>query len=316
MFAAGEVPTGVAAVLANGTAITDFANPVVVSGLKSATEYSVYVAVEGDGGQVLSDPVVMTTETAIVELTSATIDGYYSPDNYTLIFSNDAYDLTLDFYTGSSTPYLLAGTYNVVGSSAMQIDPSYSSLKDKVASSNITIKSGTVEIQIAEGEGFSENTYTILANLTVGEGETFVASYTGQIANMTRLDFTLAAAKRIILNNTIVPGEYAIRVNDANYNVEARFDFYADASTSELPAGTYTLSSDKTANSLGVASYLSAYSSIRRFDMSSSFGGGSGTVVVTKNGNVYTFDIQMIAPSGLKYVGTYTGEISNMDLSE
>lgn len=308
----GEAAPDAATVLNNGKAIIDLKKAVEVTGLTPNTAYVVYVAVEGDGGKVLAPALNITTDK--IKLNAAILNSNYSPNEFIATFTGDAYEVKLDMYseyTGENAAWLMPGTYTVKTEGAGRISATYSSFKQGETAKAIT--AGTATVAMKASEGFEESVYTVDFNLTLEDGSTFVAVFEGTIPGMTVCNITFSKASRTELNGEPA-GTYGIKMNDADWHFESRFDFYAGADTKELPEGTYTLSDSKKENTLGQDSNIYGYSSYTRW--STYFRDkSSGTAVVTKSGETYTIKINLASSDGRKYVGTYTGEISNMDLS-
>ena len=284
------------------------ATTVEVTDLAPETEY-VIVAAASDGKKaVLSESITMTTlEKGAVAIAFDTASAGVYTGNATLVFTEatDTYQLSLDFYYDSSSRVLPAGTYTIGSGSApgmVDNNPSYTFLwLKKEGETPLPIASGTVTVAIDEN-----NAYDIAAVLVTDQGE-FTATYKGDIEGISFVyDITSSAAKRIEPNNEL-PGEYYLKLNDADWKFEMVLDLYADPTSTTLPAGTYTVGADKTPGTVGPASCIDIYSPYSNDRFS------EGTVVVTKEGNTYTLDMNLVGESGLEFSGTFTGEIADME---
>lgn len=313
----GETVPAMESILAKGKSVdASKATPVTVSDLEHNTDYVIVVAAEGEGGQVVSAPLNVTTKQKVIniEFTEGSLKTG-KDNNFYLRFANSTYELKVDFYTKNDSKYLMPGTYALAGMKEMECDKNYTDLITLAVGpdSKVLFTEGTIEVAIIEGT----NTYEVKVNMTTATGELLTAHYKGEIMGMTVVEdteykFTLNAAKRTKPNNWI-PGEYYLKMNDAAWNVEMTLEFYADPATTELPVGTYALNSSKAPNTIGVASNIDAYDK-RTF--TTNFEDGSGTIEVTKADKKYTFKINLVNSKGLKYTGSFTGEISNMDLTK
>ncbi len=110
-------------------------------------------------------------------------------------------------------------------------------------------------------------------------------------------------------NNGRVDGEFYVKMNDASYNYEMAIDFYADASATAIPAGTYTYSAENTPGTFGPKSYIDLYTP--NLGSSLRFAEGS-TVEVSYEGDNITM-VFSLEPAGQDKVlkMTYTGPINS-----
>lgn len=278
---------------------------VEVSDLMPATEYVIVAAASDGKKSVVSEPVAMTTlEKGALVFQSAMAGVFTGNATVTLTEESNAYQLSLDFYYDRDAKWLPAGTYTI-GSGASEgmvdNDVSYTYFwlrnEDKV----LALSSGAVTVSLDEN-----HVYDITAEFTTDEGE-FKAVYKGEIEGFSfSYDFTATSAKRIEINNEI-PGEYYLKLNDNNWGYELTLDLFADPSSATLPEGTYTVGTDKVPGTVGPASCIDIYSpsSQERF--------AAGTVEVTKAENIYTLDIRLANADGYAIVGSFTGEIADME---
>lgn len=102
-------------------------------------------------------------------------------------------------------------------------------------------------------------------------------------------------------------------MQNSSWNVEMTIDFYAEETSTSLPAGTYTVTDTK-----AVGTVNSAASDITLRTGHPIDGGyfKSGTVTVAENEGQYTITLDIVDKTDQKIGGTFTMPISNMDLSK
>lgn len=247
--------------------------------------------------------------TGKIELTSASVDGYYSPNNFTMAFKgSNGTTLTLDTYSSENSKIaLLPGEYTIGASSGNYIDTYYSGFFPDGVSKTMT--GGTMKVEKTDG-----NFYSITMDITTADGTTS-AFYEGMIDGCGYFTVDLSSAK-LISTNDDTAGLYAVKVNDKDWKCEATFYLYADPTSTELPEGTYTLSDTKGVNTLGVTSSVDDYKFSNRLAYNFSTGTDAdkskGTVVVSKDaeGN-YVLDIDLVSGTGIVYDLNFTGSITD-----
>lgn len=284
------------------------------SQLSAQTEYMVVQAKDGTKTRTAVENVEKVyfsniDPTGKLELTSAKVSGYYSPNNFTIDFggaNNTA--LTLDTYSSENCRItLLPGEYTIAGKSGNYIDLSYSSFSPEGTSKTMT--GGTVKVEKTDA-----NVYSIAMDITCGE-ETVSAFYEGMIDGCGYFKADLSSAK-LISTNDDTAGLYALKVNDKDWKCEATFYLYADPASTELPVGTYTLSDTKGVNTLGVTSSVDDYKFSNRlaynFTTGTDADKSKGTVTVSKNaeGN-YVIDVDLVSGTGIVYDMNFTGTITD-----
>ncbi|MDE7069952.1 MAG: hypothetical protein K2O63_05495 [Alistipes sp.] len=307
---------------------------VVLENLAPDTEYIILAAVLGYDQTALSSPLSMRTLTAAdtptptptpIEITFSeswkerTAEGSWVVSFYdgSYIDNTATHELIIDFRNSPATNYLPAGTYKSgkSGSEIFHSDYSYLRFRKENGAPWKNITDGEIVVEIPEG-----NTYRIAMDVTLSDGRKLKAEYEGEISGMTVVEnredyeFALTAASRTEKNGQIA-GEYLITLNDSPvWKHEMSLDFYADPASESLPEGTYTLGETTSAGTLGQSgSSLGVYNS---GDMTGGYKFSSGTVVVTKEGDTYTFAIELTSDDcPRKFVGTFSGGIGNMDLA-
>ncbi len=305
-------------ILAEGTAVAAAeATSVTVEGLAPETEYTILAAVRGGANNdktALSQVLKMTTlaEPAPepVKLTLVSADRTSGSDGNFFIRFKDAEDkhiMEVDFYAAADAKYLPAGTYTVSAEDQPgQIGSHYSRIQFAEQSADEWIKftEGTAEVAIAEDE-----TYTFKMSFTLTDGVVVEAEYTGEVANMsTSLVIDLTATEAVRIHEDKDAGEFYIKLTDGYKTMDGiGLDLYAEASAETLPAGVYTVGEGTEPGTATKKSYAAPYSptyTSRYF--------ASGTVTVSVEGDVYTFEIDVVDTEGAIIKGHYTGEVKDM----
>lgn len=305
---------------------------VLLENLKPDTEYTVLAAVLGGEKAVLSNALSLRTlpgntpeqpsepiEVSFNEVwKERTAEGSWVVSFYdgSYMEGKAAYEVIIDFRNNTDTNYLPAGTYASGTSGAEFFHTEYSYIKflkeNGTPWKNIT--GGEIAVEIPEG-----NTYRIAMDVTLSDGRRLKAGYEGEIGGMTVVEnrddylFTLSSASRTEKNGQI-SGEYLIALDDSPaWKHEMRLDIFADPSSESLPEGTYTIGDSEASGTLGQSgSSLSIYNS---GDMTGGYKFSSGKVVVTRQGDNYTIEMELTSDdSPRKFVGTFSGPIGNMNL--
>lgn len=219
------------------------------------------------------------------------------------------HEMALDFYAAPGSPNLSAGTY-IIGEDNEENSLGKSSyLTVYNPYSNNYFSSGSV-IVAKEGD-----TYTFDMNL-VGrdDNRVFKGSFTGRIKDMPSdpvaeaYEFVMTAAK-YHFNTDPAAGRFYVKLNDAAWDHEMSLDFYVSPGTESLPAGTYTVGENGVAGNLGTASCLDIYK-----PYSSNYF-KSGSVAVSKDGDTYTFDMELTGRDDDRlFKGSFEGTIASDDL--
>lgn len=270
------------------------------------------IVVEADGTQhrFNTDYVeeVRFEETTPVEeytFTSVTADPY-SNGNVVLNFAtdDDAVKLKLDVYGPSTAKYLHAGTYTVGGSNEFYIAPGETWTNATVGGDVKSLKSGTMTVERAD----ADSPYKITFDLVLGDDSALKGTYQGMIPGYDTIDegnTFVANEAKYAEKNGMVDGEFYLKFNDTAWSFEMAIDFFTDATDGVLPVGTYTYSATNEANTFGSDSYIDIYSPYQTLK----FADGS-TITVTKDGETYTFDMQLKTQDGNDIKVTYTGTIN------
>lgn len=283
------------------------ATDVEVSGLAPETDYVILAAASDGKTAVLSAQVTMTTlEKNAISFQNAIAEVYLGNSLITFTEESETYRLSLDFYYDTGARWLPAGTYPIsstwMDGGVVGADPSYTMFRLLKEDKDLAISDGTVTVALDDDE-----VYTVTAEFTTGEGK-FKTVYTGKIDGYYfSYDFT-AKVCRHIETDSDAPGEFYFILNDESKNYELVLDIFADAASTELPEGTYTVSTGTDPGSVGPKSYIDIF-----YPYNSHEDFAAGTVKVSKTGAVYTFDIRMINADGFKINGTFSGGITELN---
>ncbi len=283
------------------------ATEVEVYDLEPETEYVIVAAASDGKTAVLSGETVMTTlEKSAIGFKNANAEVYYGNALITFTEESETYQLSLDFYYETDARWLPAGTYafsnTYLSGGCVSNDPEYTMFRLLKDGKALPISDGTVTVELDEN-----NIYTVAADFTTSEGK-FKAVFTGVIEGFYfSYDFTATSVKHIETDSDL-PGEFYLILSDDDRNYELILDLFADAASTNLPVGTYTVSADNKAGSVGPKSNIDIF-----YPYSSQETFASGTVEVRKAGAVYTFDIRLANADGFGINGTFTGGITEVN---
>lgn len=247
---------------------------------------------------------VKTTAADVIEFNSVDARAYSSGAiEATFSATDNQKTVTLWIVGPSMGKYLYDGVYTAASSGTMivDIDPSYSSVKED--GTNKALKSGTMNVAISGKE------YTITFNFILADESEIKGKYIGEMPELVGKNATLPVCETPSVKTTdvndYVKGEYYFKMNDALWKYEMAIDFYADASSTKLPEGTYTYSDSKAAGTFGTRSYLDVYSPSNTYK----FAEGS-TVKVSYEGDNIIMDFNLITDDGRIFDMTYNGAIT------
>ena len=304
-----------------------------ISGLKQATLYEAYVAVESAGGTVvMADVVNFTTLTEIKSYVMASESTTasslkYGEGNYYITFIDDVagYTLRADFYCDNNN-YLASGIYTLGGTEVGEISKLYTLFMfTPTYTPAAQFASGYLDVVASPNEETREIIYTIYGQLFFDDGSYAELNFNNRIANISLPEiedpnadnyYTFEVSpstnmpKRIHGSN-LAAGEYYIKFYDANWNelsIDLRIDpALCNNGAAALPAGIYSTADGS----------LDTYSSISLYNPY--FGGNftEAELEVGKDGDIYTFKFSGTAVSGSESKAVkmeYTGEIADMTL--
>ncbi len=249
---------------------------------------------------------VQTTDPS-VQAFSAVEARAYSSGAVEATFSNPAISKTVTLWIvgPSMGKYLHEGVYTVSSESGEMIidaDKYYSYVTEN--GTNTTLQSGTMTVSV------TGKTYNIYFDLMLSDGNELKGQYQGAMPGLVGKNVTLnpCVTPKVTTTdiNGYVPGEYYFNMNDASWNYEMAIDFYADANTKKLPAGTYSLSADKTPGTFNTRSYLSLYSP----SVDYKFAEGSTVTVAYEEDSKIILTLNLITEDGRQIDMEYSGEIT------
>ncbi len=210
----------------------------------------------------------------------------------------------LDLYAEASAETLPAGVYTV----GEGTEPGTATKKSYAAPYSPTytsryFASGTVTVSV-EGD-----VYTFEIDVVDTEGAIIKGHYTGEVKDMKpALVIDLTATEAVRIHEDKDAGEFYIKLTDGYKTMDGiGLDLYAEASAETLPAGVYTVGEGTEPGTATKKSYAAPYSptyASRYF--------ASGTVTVSVEGDVYTFEIDVVDTEGAIIKGHYTGEVQDM----
>ncbi len=173
------------------------------------------------------------------------------------------YEMAVDFFADASAKSLPAGTYtySTTGEAGTFGSKSYVDLYTPNLGSCKFAEGSTATVAY-DGDNI------VLSFNFVIDGKDYIVKmdYTGAInselpAEDTKETIILATPTTPTIkdNNGRVNGEFYVKMNDSSWNYEMAVDFFADASATSLPAGTYTYSTTGEAGTFGSKSYVDLY---------------------------------------------------------
>lgn len=231
------------------------------------------------------EPTVFSTVETAVASTYTTI---------TFATADESKKLEMDISYPSGTMFLPEGEFTY-GGSPLCIDADYATLY--VGDETIKVNGGKMNVT-RDG-----NNYSVTFELTLANGKTFEASYSGTMDTFCPIiDIEYSDAGYLEIDDA-APGEHYVRMNNSSWSSSLAFDFFAEAGTDTLPAGTYTYSADNTPGTFGPKSYVDT---IRPYAAASSARMAEGsTVTVTATG----ITGKLIMADGRTINISFTGEI-------
>lgn len=309
----GEAIPSAEEILANEINLVSATEPtfVEVTGLATETEYTIVAAVTDGTTAVVSAPVKMMT------LATNALIAHGMSGNIASGFGTAPKEAALRFFVGpddilevpvffdNKAKYLPAGTY-IVGTAEEPgvIDKSNSDYcYFYYGGELLQLSSGTMTIDIVDGE------YDITFDFSTNGGE-FCVKYKGDIDGI-QLYFDLSILNQAsrVQPEGEVAGQYCIKLLEGSArNQELTLNFYADPESTTLPAGTYQVSSSTNPGNIGPGSVFTNKVPSLTTDVLA-----SGSVEVTVNGDVYTFNMLFTDEEGYTLKGTFTGEIAYME---
>lgn len=218
--------------------------------------------------------------------------------------------LTLATIYDINAKYLPSGTYIVSNS-----DAAGTINNDSVIYTNfyyneeiLDLISGTMTVNL----DLDTEVYDITVEYLTAKGD-FKISYKGKIEGFTfNYDLSSLSSAIRMTPDGEVPGEYFIKIEDnPTLAYELHLDLFADPASKTLPEGTYTVGTGTNPGTIGSNSFLKIKYPANTVDTFA-----TGTIVVTKKDDVYTFVIDLYNADGYRMAGTFTGKIVGMEREE
>ncbi len=293
----------------NAVSATETAT-VEVSDLAPETEYVIVAAASNGETAVVSEKITMKTlEKSAIQFQGAIAEAGLGESIVLFYEDSGTYQLALYFHYNSDETLLPEGTYTIGGNGGtagtVDGDALFTQFRLLKENKTLAISEGTVTVAIDEN-----SCYNIAAEFTTEEGA-FKTAFIGDIDGFNlAFKFTATSAKYFDEADK-VPGEFCIRLNDANWGYELVLDLFADAGAATLPEGTYTVGTGTNPGTMGSKSYIDIFSPYNRHV---SF--ATGTVEVKLTNFVYTFNIKLEDADGFKINGKFSGQITEIEYTE
>ena len=311
--AASEREVTAEQVLGCTTAEAEGAQKLVAEPLSPGTEYVIYAAVEGKNGEkVLSEPLKATTTGEAIETEefwgeTASAD-FYAANNWGLTLTDaEGNEATFDLYIESAgKDYLPTNEFTVAEGTAPGTlgKGSYSYLT--IGGEKLSIEEGELFVE-ADLEDVTEEGvfYHVEGQLTAG-GRIFTILFDGYVAGTRDPN----APVEIVCSNAVLmdindpqPGEFYVKLNDADWNYEIVFDFQASADAAYLPSNTYSMDWGTLLPKTGLTGYYGAPTADALTECE---------IEVMFENNVYTIEANAVGDNGTKFHIVYEGKIENM----
>lgn len=314
--AANEREVTAEQVLGAMSADAEGAQTLVAEPLSPGTEYVIYAAVEGKNGEkVLSEPLKATTTGELIETEefwgeTASAEKYSAGANWTLTLTDaEGNTAVLDLYIDpANAMYLPANEFTVADGSApgtLSNDSRYSYLM--IGGEKLAFEEGDLIVE-PDPEEETENGgvfYHIEGQLTAG-GRLFSLFFDGEMAGTTNPN----APVEIVCSNAVLmdindpqPGEFYVKLNDADWKYEIVFDFQASAEAAYLPSNTYSMDWGTLLPKTGLTGYNGAPTADALTECE---------IEVMFEDNVYTIEANAVGDNGTKFHIVYEGKIENM----
>ncbi len=274
-------------ILNNGTgiAISEEAVNITASSLQPDTEYSILVAVKGNGGINGSSLNVKTEKASEVEAPTVTVTA------------GDATEHEINFSIATTNALTCSYAISREGEELPGVDAVLAK------GTPVTLTDGKATVKVSELEA---NTKFIISVAAAGEGGSTLAETVtiSTLVDANAIQFSFDTGQWYQLDNP-AEGEVYIKLwNSTENKDEMVLDFYCDDNSNGLQAGTYTV------NNTGLAGTLdSRYTSLTIYDDNNTYKFTSGSVHVALNSDTYTISMDLVTESEVHYVGTFTGKL-------
>lgn len=297
-------------------AVANGEQTVQLTGLAEDTQYMVYVAAFGKKSVFNSGSCGFKTAAYPGFTLTAATGETYSNRNASVTFTTaDGITVAVDAYY-PEFKYMREGVYPILESAPTSGDVPQYVLGGAGNSRYTYLKSAGGDIfAITGGEmdvkvNTEEKTYNVNFKLTLASGDEVEARFTGAISGIDVFDeysLNMDAARVLDIDNRQA-GEFYVKMEEHTNWCEMSLDFQGDAADTALQPGTYTVSEAGGKGTISTKSNISTYSPVPAQ-------GGyftSGTATVEKSGDTYTIKWDVTTKEGQRFVGTYTGTITDM----
>ncbi len=315
-------------IISTGTHVScEKTSTVTVTELKPASMYVVLAAVSGKDGTAVYDKLVMETLEESgqekpegqyeITFTDVVCDNQYADPGEFYIIMKDAkgeHDLKLDFFAPEDAVALPEGTYKIGdGEEPFILNKEYTFLNIKAVGSTSTdvvmFSEGTVDVSNDGGK------YVLDVNLVAAEsGNVYKSHFEGVIKGMPTepsevIEVAMSAAN-LHVNSDAAAGYFLVKLNNDSWSHEMSLQFYAAAGSGVLPDGVYTVGDSKKPGTIGIGSCLDIQNKGSNYFK-------SGTVSVTRNGDIYKLETNLTGRDDDRlFKVTFEDRINGMETEE
>lgn len=278
--------------------------------LTPATQYYVFAVAYNKSGAVSTTATFTTTERPF---TSASGSRYNSGNSDLVLKAAGDIELGFDLYY-PSYKFLPEGTYSILSEKPTSGDAICYALQDankrytyaSVKGEKHAMTSGTLTVTV----DLAAKTHKIVVDVTLDDGSKLTGVWNGAVEGYNVYDemtVDMSACKRLS-NDSYVAGECYLKFNNAEWSSEMALDFIGNSTDTTLQPGTYTVADT------GAAGTLTQKSNIDIYYPLTAEGGyfASGQAVVEVSGNTYTITYDLTTKAGQRFVGKYSGEVTDM----
>lgn len=223
--------------------------------------------------------------------------------------ANWTFEGSLDLYSDVNSTRPAAGTYTFSTDKTPGTLGALTQISTYSPNNYFTAQEGSFVTIAYEGSNL-----VLTGTLYLEEGRKATLHYNGphdfpEESAKETLDLNTCQTPKIINNNGRVDGEFYVKMNDESWSYDMAIDFFAEASATAIPAGTYSYSAENTPGTFGPKSYIDLYTP--NLGSSLRFAEGS-TVEVSYEGDNITmvFSLELDGQDKVLKM-TYTGPINS-----
>lgn len=223
--------------------------------------------------------------------------------------ANWTFEGSLDLYSDVNSTRPAAGTYTFSTDKTPGTLGALTQISTYSPNNYFTAQEGSFVTIAYEGSNL-----VLTGTLYLEEGRKATLHYNGphdfpEESAKETLDLNTCQTPKIINNNGRVDGEFYVKMNDESWSYDMAIDFFAEASATAIPAGTYSYSAENTPGTFGPKSYIDLYTP--NLGSSLRFAEGS-TVEVSYEGDNITmvFSLELAGQDKVLKM-TYTGPINS-----